>query len=237
MKLKRLARVVLVGAVGIVMVAGVANAQNVGIFLSAISSNGNLGGLSGADATCQAEGTAAIPGSGPWNAWISTDGSGPPPIENAMDRIATPGATFAYVRASAPATVIATSLSDLTDGMLDQAIGSLDAAGLPLFAFAWTGTSPDGTIGLPTDNGTCRNWTDGTTQGLEGTVGRAAMTDTEWTRAGSGFCDDASDASFFCVGFLPAPVAPTLPPFALALFAALLLAGGAYLYRRRQAAG
>lgn len=62
----RTLRIAAVAVVGLAALEGVARAQNVGIFQSAVSSDANLGGLAGADARCELEGTTVIPGSGPW---------------------------------------------------------------------------------------------------------------------------------------------------------------------------
>ena len=82
--------------IGLSAFAGGARAQNIGVFVGDTILNGNLGGLTGADATCQAMGSAAFPGSGPWVAWLST------PTFDAKDRIDQPGPTGDYVRASQP---------------------------------------------------------------------------------------------------------------------------------------
>lgn len=57
----------------------------------------------------------------------------------------------------------------------------------------------------------------------------------EWTEALLNL-DCQNDLPLYCFGPL-APPAPALPPPALLALAVLLLAGGAYLYRRRQAVG
>lgn len=231
----RTLRIAAVAVVGLAALEGVARAQNVGIFQSAVSSDANLGGLAGADARCELEGTTVIPGSGPWVAWLSTDDSGPGPIENARNRIAVPGGG-AYVRASAPTIVIATSLAELTDGMLDNPVGILDAAGNPVVTNGiWTGTAPDGT--LAAGLGTCLNWTDGNAP-VRVAAGFSSATDSRWTQLpGNPTCDArqfVDPPHIYCIGPLPTGV-PTLPNSALVALAILLVASAAYQYRRRQA--
>jgi hypothetical protein len=53
----------------------------------AVGDGGNLGGLAGADAHCQALGAAAGRGSVTWRAYLSQVAAGPLPVVNARDRI------------------------------------------------------------------------------------------------------------------------------------------------------
>src|SRR6202030_4157868 len=52
-----------------------------------IGKGGDLGGLAGADAHCQALATAAGAGNHTWRAYMSTQGQGDQPAVNARDRI------------------------------------------------------------------------------------------------------------------------------------------------------
>lgn len=76
------------------------------VFLSSVDYQGNLGGLSGADAKCQAlAGAAGLPGS--YRAWLSDDTSSP---------------SARFVRSPGPyrlvnGTTIAANWTDLTDGL------------------------------------------------------------------------------------------------------------------------
>jgi len=215
--------------------AGVATAQQSRVFVSSTEfASGDLGGLAGADMTCNNLAAAAGLG-GNWVAWLSTS------TENAVDRL-TPG-SGPFVRASATGTVIANDIIELTSGTLQTRIG-FDELGADVGSgLVWTGTAPDGTVerssfctfGPPATLNPCAcdAWTAPT--GASGNVGGASFVSDRWTRAGLLNCSNPS-SQVYCFE-LPAAVVPTLPPIALALFAAMLLAGGAYLYRRRQAVG
>ncbi len=165
---------------------------DIGVFLSSSLFPGDFGGLAFADATCQSLGTAAMPGSGPWVAWLSDAGTA------ARDRIPRPGSGRAYVRASQPATVIANDLTDLTDGNLDLEIGNFDENGNPSATTnAWTGTVADGTVGP----GTCLDWTSNSIA-VEGTSGSSFFTDSLWTNWSGAACDQA--LHIYCFGALGA---------------------------------
>ena len=107
-----------VGAVAIFMVAalaalaGAAGAQQSRVFVTDTGYEGNLGGLAGADAICQAQGNAVYPGTF-WVAWLSTS------TVDAVDRLTASGP---FVRASDPSTIIADDIADLTDGSLDNPV-------------------------------------------------------------------------------------------------------------------
>ena len=230
----RTLRIAAVAVVGLAALAAAAKAQNVGVFVSSETTDGSIDepsfatGLDSADAICDRLGTAAIPGSGPWVAWLST---GDPPA-NARDRIPEPGAGGAYVRASQPGTVIADDLADLTDSSLTASILITEAGGASVLD-VWTGTNAAGEIFDPLE--TCADWTLTGGQTDAGRVGDGFATDSGWTEAFQLLCSD-DDTAIYCFGPLTPP-APALPPPALLALAVLLLAGGAYLYRRRQAHG
>ena len=232
-------RVAVVAIMVLAVFAGVATAQQSRVFISSsVFPSGDLGGLAGADMTCNNLAAAAGLG-GNWVAWLSTS------TENAVDRLI-PG-SGPFVRAQPPMAglVIANDIIELTSGTLQNSI-QLDELGFDPGSngAVWTGTRPDGTVATdPTFHcsGTqgvcaCDAWTSASGDG--GTWGNSAFADSRWTAENQGEpigCQD-DEERIYCFE-LPAPVAPTLPPIALALFAAMLLAGGAYLYRRRQAVG
>lgn len=81
------------------------------VFVTQAISNGNHGGVAGADATCQSEAaTAGLPGT--YKAWISDDTSTP---NNSFTKY---GADYVLT----DGTVIANGWTDLTDGTIDNAI-------------------------------------------------------------------------------------------------------------------
>lgn len=120
------------------------------VFLTETLHDGNLGGLPGADAICQAEADAAgLPGT--FMAWLSTPGS--PPAGRFPTHSCGP---YQLV----DGTVIADEWADLTDGDLDHHL-DLTAAGNPndLEDKVWSATSDWGTT-LYVDGvaETCSGW-------------------------------------------------------------------------------
>ncbi len=107
------------------------------VFATSASFNGNLGGLAGADAKCQAEADdpASIVPAGTYLAWLS-DGNDSPETR--------------FTKSSHPymlpdGTKIAEDFTDLTSGSILRA-PDIDPAGKPLgLTRYWTGTNPDGT--------------------------------------------------------------------------------------------
>ncbi len=112
-------------------------------FISSTTQNGNLGGLAGADAKCNALADAAQL-SGRYKAWLSANNASP---STRFDK------TFA-VYTLTDGTVIARGWDDLTDGTLLAAI-NVDEKKMVSEAGAWTHTETDGTqsMGSP-----CGNW-------------------------------------------------------------------------------
>jgi len=116
------------------------------IFLTSTFTNGNLGGVAGADAFCQNLAKAAgLPGM--YKAWIS-DSLGHSPATTWTHN------SGSYVTLSGK--VIATSWADLTDGILSAPILETET-GVVLGGGdnTYTGTGPDG---LPAGSN-CANWT------------------------------------------------------------------------------
>jgi cysteine-rich repeat protein len=137
------------------VVAGGATAQQSRVFVSSTSSDGNLGGLVGADATCNSLATAAGLG-GNWVAWLSTS------TVNAVDRL-TPG-SGPFVRATDTATIIANDIPDLTDGNLQNSVALTESGSGPP-SVPWTGTATDGTLFVlaqcssqPAGGCACNDW-------------------------------------------------------------------------------
>ena len=222
-----------VGAVALALTAGEARAQDVGASVTSEATDASIDepgfstGLAAADAICNRLG-AAIPGSGPWVAWLSDDRS------DARDRIPEPGANGAYVLATEASTVIATDLADLTDGILDSPIVR-DETGAFVNDNVWTGTSVDGTAAPYT----CAGWSS-VSPTLMGRWGTSSDADNVWTHGGDMPCDSGippdpvSTPRFYCFGRL-APTTPVAPLPALAALLALLLAAAAMRLHRRSA--
>lgn len=136
--------------------------------------SGAMGGLTGADASCQSEATqASLPGT--FKAWLSDDRDSP---STRMTRH--PGR---YQLTSTH--VVAVSWDDLTDGTLAEAIHVTAAGGTTtsiavcggLHAGVWSSTSFDGT---PTATGTCVNWTSNDSTSYART-GDLLATDANWS--------------------------------------------------------
>lgn len=126
------------------------------------ANGGNLGGMSGADAKCQALASNAGAGSRTWHAYLSTDA----PVVNARDRIGTgPWHNQA-------GTMVAPNLTVLHNNIAGSLI--LDELGDvvpqdPLDHDILTGSDANGNLQA---GKTCNNWTDGT-DNSGGQVGHA----------------------------------------------------------------
>ena len=143
---------------------------------------GDLGGLSGADAICQAAADfSSGVQDGVYKAWLST------PSTSAALRLSqslTPYRRMDGVK-------IADNWTDLIDGTLDNPLcqGEIDVnptncnAGCPA---AWTGTDSSGNYSSPS----CSSWTDdgGALESLMGLAGNACEVDTKWTDFGDVDC-------------------------------------------------
>jgi len=142
--------------------AGAAQAQDMTFFVSSSNpgNGGDLGGISGADAHCQALAATAGAGGSTWHAYLSTS------TEDARDRIGD-GPWY-----NADGVMIAANVDDLHDdpnidgdtaltesgGKPNYLVGDPPApAAQPLQHDILTGTNEDGTA----SEMTCNNWTDG----------------------------------------------------------------------------
>lgn len=133
-------------------------------FITSVGSGngGDLGGLAGADAHCQALAEAEYAGDHTWRAYLSTTATGTEPAVHARDRI---GAGPWY---NAEALLIAANVDALhgddnnvnkaraTTERLDPVNGVGDD---PNRHDILTGSQPDGTAFDGTDDMTCGNWT------------------------------------------------------------------------------
>ena len=133
------------------------------VFATSTLQTGNMGGLAGADAKCQAR-AAAAGLSGTYKAWLS-DGTGSPSTR--FTRSTTPYELVNGVK-------IANNWTDLVDGTLLAAINVTESGGVPpagdvacTTGHAWTNTNTDGTQANAIYS--CTNWTStagGSTWGL-----------------------------------------------------------------------
>jgi hypothetical protein len=125
---------------------------------------GNLGGLAGADAHCQALAEAVGSGHRTWRAYLSTQATADEPAVNARDRIG------AGPWANAKGVVMATNLDDLHynnanlnyEKSLDEngeKVNSGANGDTPNRHDVLTGTHLDGTAIAGDENMMCNNWT------------------------------------------------------------------------------
>jgi len=134
-----------------------------------IGKGGDLGGLAGADAHCQALAAAVGTGNHTWHAYLSTQARGVQPAVNARDRI---GQGPWY---NSKGAAIAQDLSDLHGDTVEEArLGSNlfkqsalnekgqvvnGAADTPNTHDMLTGSQPDGRAYTDSADHTCNNWT------------------------------------------------------------------------------
>lgn len=142
--------------------------------------DGDLGGLTGADAICQAAATGATtPLTGTWKAWLSDS------TTNAIDRMADVGPWFLVNNT----TQVFASKAALTGNPavainMDQS-GNTQSTAQPV----WTNTLANGTKNTLN----CSNWTSAAGNGNTGNHGSASAT---WTEDGGQPC--ASAAHLYC---------------------------------------
>lgn len=142
------------------------------VFVTDFVYKGNLGGLTGGDAKCQARANAVGLG-GTWKAWLSDS------TTNAKDRIA----NGRYIRLGDNA-LIANNISDLTDGSIAHPINRNTRGNLVSGGYTWTGTGWNGTV---SSSNTCSNWTFGAS-GVYGKMGNIFYNTTKWTDDGRSYC-------------------------------------------------
>ncbi|MDO8519145.1 MAG: DUF1554 domain-containing protein [Deltaproteobacteria bacterium] len=160
-------------------VAVVCIANNKIVFVASSESVGNLGGLSGADASCNQLATAAGL-TGTFSAWLSTTSV------NAKDRVSIGHAGGFVLRNGT--TTVADNFADLLDATIDAAINQ-DESGNTLATNTWTGTAEDGTAHA----NTCSDWT--SSSGLVSgrlAIAQAGFTDAQWTNFANNGCSSAT---------------------------------------------
>jgi hypothetical protein len=151
------------------------------VFVTSATYDGNLGGLDGGHAKCQAAADAAgLPGT--FRAWLSDDTLSP-----ATD----PGFTKILPYHRTDGVRIADDWTDLTDGSLAASI-SVDELGQNVSTVVWTGTFASGLV-LGTPFQRCLDWTTTATPGF---VGSTSSVDGNWTNAASVIC--TTEARLYC---------------------------------------
>ena len=134
---------------------------------------GNLGGLAGADAICQAlAGAAALPGT--FTAWLSTT------TTSAASRLTHSTLPYRLV----DGTLVASDWTDLTDGSLGVPIDETESGASNGSPFVWTNTSVNGNA----QGYDCGGWTSSSQSNL-GEVGNANAANAFWTNRAPEYCD------------------------------------------------
>lgn len=138
-------------------------------FVTSVGSGrgGDLGGLAGADAHCQALAQAAGAGQRTWRAYLSASAAAGAPAVNARDRIG------AGPWRNAQGVVVAASVAELHGANNLTKQTSLTERGAvvngrgdtPNMHDVLTGSQEDGTAFAGTEDRTCRNWTHGGADG------------------------------------------------------------------------
>ena len=126
-----------------------------------LGNGGNLGGLAGADAHCQALAAAAGAGDHTWRAYLSAAATSSSPAINARDRIGS-GPWH-----NADGFLIANNVDDLhgatsnldKDNIETENADSVSSDAGPNRHEILTGSQPDGTAFAGTNDLTCSNWT------------------------------------------------------------------------------
>lgn len=154
------------------------------VFVSSASYNGNIGGLTGADARCQSLATAAVLG-GKWKAWLS-DGS-----VSATSRLTHYNGPYKRLDGK----IVASSWDDLTDGELMYGI-YVSEKKTNINKLVWTNTNIIGNSKSSSTTTTCGNWRDATTT-VTARAGATYLVENGWTDSNSPSC--ASQAHLYCV--------------------------------------
>ena len=157
---------------------------------SAATSNGNIGGISGADAFCQsnADGAGSTLQGLKFVAWLSND------TLDARDRIPSGEENIPFVKNDGLETIIANNLNDLTDGTLDSQIDYNEVGSSVTNQEVWTGTKSDGTRST---RGTCSNWLSGSSSD-DAEVGGTLFSDSQWTESEQDHCA-TNNKRLYCI--------------------------------------
>ena len=157
--------------------------QNKTIFVAAGSFTGNLGGLSGADTTCQTQGA---PFGGTFKAWLSDS------QQTAAGRLThSMGPYFLYDGV----TRVANDWNGLVSGTLLHEIDRTATGTATLDEVIRTGTTPSGAY----SGMSCRDWASGANADGSG-YGQSNQNGAKWTQNGTlNVACDYSPTSFYCV--------------------------------------
>ena len=125
-----------------------------------------VSGIAAADSICVSEADAAgLAEPASFRAWLSGDGG------NAIDRLTLPGA---YVRSDG--ITVARSPADLVEGLIETGIDHHADGSAANSAWAWTGTTADGSAAI----NHCNNW-ESASPSSTGQTGSAGFANARWT--------------------------------------------------------
>ncbi len=155
-------------------------------FVTSKEYDGNLGGLEGADAICQAHAEQGrLPGT--YKAWLSDDTESPSTRFNQIED--------SYRFFQLDNDTMSGGWNGITDGTLGAAL-HIDELGNNRGAeFAWSNTKIDGTIDNVANH--CNNWRSNNAA-LNATVGRTSLGDANWTSASTETCDTQTNMRLYC---------------------------------------
>ncbi len=165
-------------------------------FLSEGAWSGDLGGLSGADAKCQAEVDGAGV-SGTFKAWLSDT------TTDARDRLTHSAGPYVMT----DGVMIAMDWDDLVDGTLLAKFDTTISQRVVNVASVWTDSSPAGITesGFSSTADSCGDWTRGTTVSATGigevVVGCTTVTTSAWSNCQIECCDGSAN----CQGIFSFP--------------------------------
>jgi len=152
------------------------------VFVTSTQYNGNLGGLAGADAKCQARADAADL-NGTWKAWLSNS------VTSASSRLDHSIVPYKLLNDVS----IATNWDDLTDGSLLTPINRTELNTEVGYSTVFTYTNIDGNSStLPA--GTCLNWTSSNSS-TDGRGGIATENYNLWTSSTTAYSSTSCGAS------------------------------------------
>ncbi len=152
------------------------------IFVTSTTTGGNIGGLSGADAYCQARASAGgLPGT--YKAWLSSS------TVSAASRLVHHNVPYRQYNGN----LVADNWADLIDGTLSGSV-TMTELGTTVYSgfYVWTGSTTNGS----SHPNTCTDWTTGSS-GVSGSRGLANNTTSSWTANGSSPCNGSG--RFYCV--------------------------------------
>ncbi len=149
------------------------------VFLSSTTTDGDIGGISGADSFCQSLAGSANLG-GTWNAWLSDSTTS---VSSRFTQSSDPYVFVDHI------TKVADNWSDLTDGTIDVAINrdeNGNVISLPL-PYVWTNTNTDGTIDATDATNVCSDWSQ-PRQNRLASIGNYTAFDSTWSMIGVSAC-------------------------------------------------